>query len=215
MHLAAAAQKSRGFGTVTLVVATAFIAVVAIAMLSTVRTERSSVYPDKVLAAELIQQGRDLSDAFRLMVLRGAPAASITFTATGTAGLFNRTVSGLEMPRVPGAALAKTTVVSPMWIYRGGEGTFAGRAKAHWFVLGELTEGTCNQVNAMLGNGNPAAIAALSSDLRGSADTTIPALSVYTSAVDLSAWMAGATVAPPMGCIQLEDGGRYMYAISI
>lgn len=214
MYIAAAVRKSKGFGTVTLVVATAFIAVMAIAMLSTVRTERSAVYTDKVLAAELIQQGRDMADAFRLMVLRGTGASAISFSQTDSSGLFNRAVSGLEMPQVPGAALAKSAVTSPMWIYRGGAGSFAGRPGVSWFVLGEVTEGVCDQVNLALGNGKPAAISVASSDVRGSTLTTIPALSTYGTAVDLSAWTTGAAIAPPMGCILLSDGGRYVYSIA-
>lgn len=206
----------RGFGTLTLVVTAAVVATLGVVLLSTVRMDRSAVYTDKVYAAELIQQGKDLSSAFRMMVLRGAAATDITHGLTGPAAMFNQAISGLPLAGIPSPVFDTTSVRSPTWIYRGLSGAFQGRSTAYWFVLGELTDGVCDQVNLALNNGKPSSLASTSSsNVRGSSTTDIAPLSTFTPSADLSAWSTGAAIAPEMGCIRLSSGGNYMFSIAM
>jgi hypothetical protein len=207
----------RGFGTLTLVVSAAVVATAGVVLLSTVRMERSSVYTDKVYAAELIQQGKDLSSAFRMMVLRGAAANDITYGLNGPVALFNQSVSGLPLAPIPSQVFDTSRVKSPMWIYRHRSGTFQGRSpEVYWFVLGELTDGVCDQVNWALNNGKPSSLTNIgASEVSGSGATVIPPLSTFTGSVNLVGWSTGSTMSPEMGCIKLSTGANYMFSIAM
>lgn len=204
----------RGFGALSLVVATMFLAGLGIALLSTVRVEKSTVYSDKAAAIEIIQQGRDLAETFRRMVIRGSSPASIRYSLGGPGALFEEAQTGMTPPRVPPAALDTSKIQSNNWIYRSGSGNFLGRSQVYWFVLGEVRDGVCDQVNLLVSNGKPSDLPVTGAEIRGSNLTVIPELSTLPNPVDLSAWTNGSSRAPDIGCVRSESGGNYIFSIA-
>lgn len=157
-------KKQQGFSILTLLIAAVAIFGILSAVVSMSRSG-ATVSSDSVrpISAAIVTQGNNLATAFTSAVSRGISDSSVTYgnsvATPGTNDLLNPSNTGFAMQTVPVQAFASGAAY-PFWMYRGnmlsvssvGTGTVAGSGGDYAFVVADLTQTVCQEINRSLTN---------------------------------------------------------------
>jgi type II secretory pathway pseudopilin PulG len=191
-------QSGIAIGPILFVVAILAILATAIAAGSSTFATSSSQETNRTNASSMVQIGQNLKLGVDRLVALGTSLANVDINASNTTGnsaLFSPTGGGLVPPS---SALSNSG--SDSWIYTWGEVTNAGTTALERIAALKVTQGVCDQVNTIVGNGATPAGA----DLGAIANDT-----------NFSAWPAG-LAGKMVGCVNNSNGsvtGYFFYQI--
>lgn len=199
----------RGFvGVVFLAIALIGIVIAAISAMSRSSSSGTADQTAKTNASIVLKQASDFKTGIDRMIVNGSSAASITFDATASTGLFDPTPGAqFAVKHIPPGAVFTTLPGGGATFYYSKlvklPGIGSSTADDYVATVGPITIEVCRQINRTLYNDLATAAPAVSAG-------TLAAWTTTPAAVDDSASAVINYKDRPEGCVA-ATGGEYVY----